>query len=92
MSEQEKVPTFEEFKELIVKILAPAIKAVQEHDNGPTAMEYISYGTVANYVRERYDTYLEEYNEGKITVTVFRIGCVDSVVNYLYMMYDGKLS
>lgn len=88
MSNNTTIPSLEEFTELIIEALAPRIEAARKAHNGISAEEYVA--NEAEYIEKNYKLFCDEFKTGKITANVFRIGCVDTIVNCLDLSYEGK--
>lgn len=83
MSEKEKVPTFEEFKETVKKMFADGWTTLSKSE----VNDYINSVEAMREIRGEYNSSLKDYNDGKITLRVFRVGCAASVANLLIYMY-----
>ncbi len=77
------MPTFEEFKELVRKMLSECLKNLSEKEID----EYINSEESMHVIQSEYNMSVKQYKNGEITETIFRNGSVGAVVSCLDMLY-----
>ncbi len=75
------MPTFEEFYAAVRQGFKKRWKTLSEEE----ADRYID--SEKEYIKVRYNSYLERYNRGDLTLKQFQIGAVASTAHCLEMMY-----
>lgn len=92
MINKETAPTYEEFKAETIKRLEPMIAGTRKHyENSLTAEEYVNSKDGMFTVKAAYDDNITEFNNGKLSRSIFLGDAVSSVVHCLYMMYEPYL-
>lgn len=81
--EMDRILPLEEFTELVREGYDWYLKSQPKEK----ADAYFNSQEAQNEIKSRYEGYLEDLKDGRITESMLRGGCVDSVVYCLYMMY-----
>lgn len=88
MNMNNNAPTFEEFKEAVLKRFAPLAEETREaRHGGPTAAEFMETEDAESAIKDNYEMCLDEFNSGEITRNVFLTGAAASTADCLSMLY-----
>lgn len=81
-------PSYKEFRDLVKQDCRKYdfLKYLSDEE----LEEYISREDSEKTIRDSYECDLEEFEQGKFSEQVFRMGCVYAVSNCLYLMYDDE--
>ena len=80
----EKIPTIEEFTELVKKEYLALNEAISEEE----AMRYFNSEEAQSHIKSEYEDCLEDFKNGDLNVECFREGEVGKVAYCLFMMYE----
>lgn len=88
MNTNNNAPTFEEFKEAVLKRFAPLAEETRKaRHGGPTAAEFMETEDAESVLKNNYKSNLRKFNEGRITRNVFLTGAAASTADCLSMLY-----
>ena len=79
-----KIPTIEEFTELVKKDYLALNKVIGENE----LMRYFNSEEAQSHIKSEYEDCLEDFKNGDLNVECFREGEVGKVAYCLFMMYE----
>lgn len=80
----ERIPGFEEFKELVKKEYLDPEWVVGEDQQ----LRYFNSQEAQDYIKTAYEEAVEDFNDGELGVEGFRNAEVSKVAYNLYLMYE----
>lgn len=83
MDRIKNIQTLEQFTEAVKR----GFKSYYHDLSDKEINDYFNTDDIKSMIKERFDDDYEDLKNGKITQSVFDIGCVSSVVYCLYYMY-----
>lgn len=87
LNDKTLVPTYEEFRAVVVKKLEPLITTLPNYTSGPSAAEYIDSEENRKTMQEEYDNLAKGYTKGEITRQIFLDSSIFRIAYSLYSRY-----